>query len=151
MGRIDLKPYPNSSLFSALVAFVYQRKHAEKNSIVDTGSECSSITEDTANSLGISLSGSSKSPVMGVNAIKNAPTVDELEVLILNDAKFVKLKNVQILEPIQSIHFKKVLGRKVPDSVARAALPDILGLDFLQNLKAVLVISYPSNEFYIKW
>ncbi len=151
MGRIDLKPYPNSSLFSVIVSFVYHDKHIERNSIIDTGSESSSINEDTARSLGIDISGSNTVAVMGVNAIKNTPVIDEIDVLIPSDARFIKLKNVQISESIQNIQYKKVIGYKVPDSVIRAAIPNILGLDFLQNLEGTLVISYPNKEFYIKW
>ncbi len=151
MGKLELRRSSADSLFSAAVAFVYNDKFVTRTPIIDSGSEKSSITIDTAESLGVNLADARLKPLMGVSGIKNAPVISGIQVLIPEEAKFVQLEDVQILEDVGRVQFKKVLGHRVPESVTRAAIPNILGLDFLIKLNSALVLSFKTSEFYIKW
>ncbi len=150
MPRINLTLSPEHKLYTLPVTFYSAPRFTQGVAIFDSGSAGTSITGSIASGLGIEVNLLSKKPVSGVTGIKNIPVITKLDV-ILPSTKVVTLNDVTILEDVYKENVKKKHGIQVSREVLRAALPNLLGLDFLEELRGTLVISPAKNEAYIEW
>lgn len=152
MPQIPLTLDPNLKLFATSVTFFKNGIFKPTICVVDSGSEVTSITEELMTDLKITDADlSEKIRVAGVTGIGYNRTVNELDIILPINTKVVKVKNVAILTSPRIEKTVKKQGMKIGIDVIRAAVPNLLGLDFLDALKGTLHISYNSNNSYIEW
>lgn len=150
MPKINLTLSPEHKLYTLPVTFYSAPKFMQGVAIFDSGSAGTSITSSIASGLDIEVSSLPRKPVSGVTGIKQTPVIMKIDI-ILPSTKVVTLNDVTILEDVHKEDVRRKHGILVSREVIRAAVPNLLGLDFLKELGGTLVISPAKNEAYIEW
>ena len=148
--KLQLQLDRQSGLPILPVALTYNGKSIYRLAVVDTGSTSSSITLETAKLLDIDLELTNRGKIVGVSGIKETPVISEIGVIILEVGKIINLKEIHILDDVKITHPEKRSGIKIGERIEQATIPNLLGLDFLKESGAKLVISFKQQEFYIE-
>lgn len=118
-------------------ALIIRRSNSEFTNIemiVDTGSNTSAISEETAEKLGFKVLRLPRREVMGIGAYTEERIVTEpLELVVGEALGIVELKETFVYLPLNKKYRKKV-GVKVQRGEKRVPAPNIFGMDALSNL-----------------
>ena len=154
MGSLELKIDSKYRLFSLDVFSQKKEEMIPYTAIIDTGSEISGLNERTARALGIDIDRLQTRSTAGIGGVVvDTPTIQNLTLCFLGSDNVVSVKL-----PIVSIHRdtrRKVRKKESGITVARGTetteVPNILGVDFLHQLKGKLCLDFQNSKYVIEW
>ena len=156
MGRVRLAKDSLSGLYSLNVSLVNNDtgKNVNVKMFLDTGSSLTSITETVAKDLRLEPDKLEREDIGGIGGMSSIPIAKNLELFILGEGsepKIVKLKKIGINR--DEIRRERRHGRGVDRriSVSTAGMVNLVGLDFIEQLKGKIVIDTVSSSGHIEW
>jgi hypothetical protein len=157
MGRVELVFDRDKLQYSVAVLLVPVTRSELINAefLVDTGSNTSGLSEETARKVGIDPDSLSSEATVGVGGITQEPIYrGNLEAYLNANLDKTLLKNPRVFFPITRKARKKMVGKVVAQKIQEFPIPNLLGMDALSSINGTrgkLHLDLETGSGFIEW